>query len=82
MVRPPRAARAALVSLTFAALLAALLAPVVVPLAAQSVRIIQRETVRGDSLVERVLTLASDDLNQGAMITLSEGKVRIKRLPM
>ena len=33
-------------------------------------------------LIERVLALASDELNQGAMITLSEGKVRIKLLPV
>ncbi len=34
------------------------------------------------SLVERVLALASDELNQGAMITLADGKVRIKLLPV
>ena len=33
-------------------------------------------------LVERVLALASDELNQGAMITLVDGKVRIKLLPV
>lgn len=54
-----RAARAALVSLT----LASLLAPVT-PLAAQSVRIIQRERVAGDSLVERVLTANVADVQR------------------
>jgi hypothetical protein len=34
------------------------------------------------ALVERVLALASDELNQGAMITLADGKVRIKLLPV
>ena len=34
------------------------------------------------ALVERVLALASDELNQGAMITLVDGKVRIKLLPV
>ena len=60
MVRLLRAGRTALVSVTFASLLA----PVVVPLAAQSVRIIQRETVRGDSLVERVLTANVADVQR------------------
>ena len=34
------------------------------------------------ALVERVLALASEELNQGAMITLADGKVRIKLLPV
>jgi predicted nuclease of predicted toxin-antitoxin system len=34
------------------------------------------------ALVERVLALASDELNQGAMITVVDGKVRIKLLPV
>ena len=34
------------------------------------------------TLVERVLSLASDELNQGAMVTLADGKVRIKLLPV
>ena len=33
-------------------------------------------------LVERVLALASDEIQQGAMITLAEGKMRIKLLPI
>ena len=34
------------------------------------------------ALIERVLALASEELNQGAMITLADGKVRIKLLPV
>ena len=34
------------------------------------------------ALVERVLALASDELEQRAMITLADGKVRIKLLPV
>lgn len=43
------------------------------------------EGLKGDqvaTLVERVLALTSDELSQGAMITLAEGKVRIKLLPV
>lgn len=50
-----------------------------------SVLRIRMEGLKADqvaSLVERVLTLASDELNQGAMITLVNGKVRIKLLPV
>jgi hypothetical protein len=46
---------------------------------------IRMEGLKADqvaSLVERVLALASDELNQGAMITLADGKVRIKLLPV
>ena len=32
--------------------------------------------------IERELALASDELDQGAMITLADGKVRIKLLPI
>lgn len=34
------------------------------------------------SLIERVLALAGEELNLGAMITLADGKVRIKLLPV
>lgn len=34
------------------------------------------------SLVERVLALASEEINHGAMITVADGKVRIKLLPV
>ena len=50
-----------------------------------SVLRIRMEGLKADqvaSLVERVLALASDELNQGAMITLADGKVRIKHLPV
>lgn len=50
-----------------------------------SVLRIRMEGLKADqvaSLVERVLALASDELNQGAMITLAEEKVRIKLLPV
>lgn len=50
-----------------------------------SVLRIRMEGLKADqvtSLVKRVLALASDELTQGAMITLSEGKVRIKLLPV
>ncbi len=33
-------------------------------------------------LIERVLALAADELNQGAMITLVDGIARIKFLPI
>ena len=50
-----------------------------------SVLRIRMEGLKADqvvSLVERVLALASEELNQGAMITLADGKVRIKLLPV
>ncbi len=50
-----------------------------------SVLRIRMEGLKADqvaSLVERVLALASDELTQGAMITLADGKVRIKLLPV
>lgn len=50
-----------------------------------SVLRIRMEGLKADQvvlLVERVLALASDELNQGAMITLTDGKVRIKLLPV
>lgn len=34
------------------------------------------------TLVERVVALASGELSQGAMVTLSDGKIRIKLLPI
>lgn len=34
------------------------------------------------TLIERVLELARDELNQGAMVTLADGKIRIKLLPI
>lgn len=34
------------------------------------------------SLIERVLALASDELRHGAMVTIADGKIRIKRLPI
>lgn len=53
--------------------------------AGPSVLRIRMEGLKADqvaSLIERVLALASDELNQGAMITLADGKVRIKLLPV
>lgn len=50
-----------------------------------SVLRIRMEGLKADqvaALIERVLVLASDELSQGAMITLAEGKVRIKLLPV
>ena len=50
-----------------------------------SVLRIRMEGLKADqvvSLVERVLALASEELNQGAMITVTDGKVRIKLLPV
>ena len=50
-----------------------------------SVLRIRMEGLKADqvvALVERVLALASEELNQGAMITLADGKVRIKLLPV
>ena len=34
------------------------------------------------TLIERVLALASDELGQGAMVTVADAKIRIKRLPV
>jgi predicted nuclease of predicted toxin-antitoxin system len=34
------------------------------------------------SLIERVLTLTRDELNHGALITVADGKIRIKLLPV
>lgn len=34
------------------------------------------------SLIERVLALASAELKHGAMVTVADGKIRIKRLPI
>lgn len=34
------------------------------------------------TLIERVLTLASDELRQGAMVTVADAKIHIKRLPI
>lgn len=53
--------------------------------AGPSVLRIRMEGLKADqvaSLIERVLALASDELKQGAMITLADGKVRIKLLPI
>lgn len=50
-----------------------------------SVLRIRMEGLKADqvvALVERVLALANDELHQGAMITLADGKVRIKLLPV
>ena len=50
-----------------------------------SVLRIRMEGQKADQVVtaiERVLALASDELDQGAMITLADGKVRIKLLPI
>ncbi len=50
-----------------------------------SVLRIRMEGLKADqvvALVERVLALASEELNQGAMITVADGKVRIKLLPV
>jgi predicted nuclease of predicted toxin-antitoxin system len=34
------------------------------------------------TLIERVLALAGDELGQGAMVTVADAKIRIKRLPI
>lgn len=34
------------------------------------------------NLIQRVFTLAHSDLEQGALVTVSNGKLRIKRLPI
>lgn len=50
-----------------------------------SVLRVRMEGLKADqvaSLVERVLALASEEINQGAMITVADGKVRIKLLPV
>ena len=50
-----------------------------------SVLLIRMEGLKADQvaeLVKRVLHLASDDLKRGAMVTVDDGKVRIKLLPV